>query len=157
MSLGVLGNYIKSLVIDWLIDYLMEWVYKEKKRWDRTLSRQLTVVTDWAVVCFTNMGNTTFRFCWLLFLFLLPSSPHIWAAGRHPRNLNIALSVTQNPWSWLIRGMTWNKLFLRQILWFIAMQDRRLYLVSVLVCSYLRLFMAWIWPRLLHRESAIFW
>lgn len=57
----------------------------------------LTRVTDWMVVFSLteqtqNLGS--FSHCFIL---LNTCLPHIWAACRHPRNLDIALSVTGGP------------------------------------------------------------
>ena len=76
---------------------------------------------------------------------------YIWAACRHPRSLDLALSVTRNPCSLLIRGVTRKSLSLREITWIIAKRDRRLCLASVWVCLYLRSFMVLTWPHILHR------
>ena len=115
------GALIKDLS-DWLIHYLMEWVRKEKGDDLRMMFRLQTRGTGWMM--FPWMANTTLRVRGCLLFYFHTCLSHVWASCRHPGNLDIALSVTGNSGSLSIRGVAWNKLFLMQITWFIARQDR---------------------------------
>ena len=115
------GALIKDLS-DWLIHYLMGWVRKEKGDDLRMMRRLQTRGTGWMM--FSWMANAALRLHGCLVFYFHTCLSHVWASCRHPGNWDIALSVTGNSGSLSIRGVAWNKLFLRQITWFIARQDR---------------------------------